>query len=162
MHPVHPMFRRPCRYTKLCTWAKIKWLGNIFQFQVHIHSKAFWKNTQLKSTASYVWIEKINYWELRSNNCHVCPRTLTLKNIFFRKKTFFIFQDRKLKLSASVWNRLSLNLTKFQLNQTTNRKNENNNCLNKLSELKFCEVSWNSISSRCLKFQLSILKNKKV
>ena len=26
-----------------------------------------------------------------------------LKNIFFRNKTFLVFQDRKLKLSASVW-----------------------------------------------------------
>ena len=74
----------------------------------------------------------------------------------------FVFQDRKLKLSASVWKRISWNLTKFQLNQTTDRKNENNNCLNELNELKFCEVSRNSISNRCWKFQLSILKNEKV
>jgi hypothetical protein len=47
---------------------------------------------------------------------------------------------------------------KFQLNQTTDKKDENNNCLNKLNELKFCEVSWNWTG----KFQLSILKNKKV
>jgi hypothetical protein len=51
------------------------------------------------------------------------------------------------------------NLTKFQLNQITNRKIENNNCLN---ELKFCEVSRNSILNKFWKFQLSILKNKKV
>ena len=41
-------------------------------------------------------------------------------------------------------------------------KNANNNCLNKLNELKFCEVSLYSISNRCWKFQLAILKNKKV
>ena len=41
------------------------------------------------------------------------------------------------------------NLTKFQLNQMTNRKNENNNCLNKLNKLKLCEVSRNSISNKC-------------
>ena len=44
--------------------------------------------------------------------------------------------------------------------QTTDRKIENNNCLNELNDLKFCEVSRNSISNRCWKFQLSILKNK--
>ena len=37
------------------------------------------------------------------------------------------------------WNGILWNLTKFQLNQTTNRKNENNNYLNELNELKFCE-----------------------
>ena len=54
------------------------------------------------------------------------------------------------------------NFTKFQLNQTTNIKNENKKCLNKLRELKFCEVSGNSFSNRRWKFQLSIIKNKKV
>ena len=42
------------------------------------------------------------------------------------------------------------------------KKDENNNCLNKLNELRFCEVSSNSISNWTWKFQLSILKNKKV
>ena len=41
----------------------------------------------------------------------------------FLEKNFFVFQDRKLKLSASVWNRILWNLTKFQLNQATDRKN---------------------------------------
>ena len=41
------------------------------------------------------------------------------------------------------------NLTKFQLNQTTDTKNENNNCVNELNELKFFEVSRKSISNRC-------------
>ena len=50
------------------------------------------------------------------------------------------------------------NLTKFQLNQTTEEKNKNNNCLNELNELQLCEVSWNLISNGCWKFQLSILK----
>ena len=49
-----------------------------------------------------------------------------------------------------------LNPTKFQLNQTTRRKNVNNNCLNELNELEFCEVSRNLFSNRCWKFQLSI------
>ena len=42
------------------------------------------------------------------------------------------------------------------------KKDENNNCLNKLNELKFCEVSRILISNWTWKFQLSILKNKKV
>ena len=42
------------------------------------------------------------------------------------------------------------------------KKHENNNCLNKLNELKFCEVSRIKISNWTWKFQLSILKNKKV
>ena len=37
-----------------------------------------------------------------------------------------------------------------------------NNCLNKLNELKFCEVSQILISNWTWKFQLSLLKNKKV
>ena len=42
------------------------------------------------------------------------------------------------------------------------KKHENNNCLSKLNELKFCEVSRILISNWTWKFQLSILKNKKV
>ena len=34
-------------------------------------------------------------------------RDYGLKYIFFRNKTFFVFQDRKLKLSVSVWKRIS-------------------------------------------------------
>ena len=53
-------------------------------------------------------------------------------------------------------------VTKFQLNQTIHRKVKNNNCLNELNEMKFCEVSRKVISNWCWNFQLSILKNKKV
>ena len=38
-----------------------------------------------------------------------------LQKKYFRNKTFFVFQDRKLKLSGSVWNWVSWNLTKFEL-----------------------------------------------
>ena len=55
----------------------------------------------------------------------------TAKKIFSLGIKLFFDQDRKLKLSASVWRRISWNLTKFQLNQTIDRKNENNNCLNR-------------------------------
>ena len=72
------------------------------------------------------------------------------------KKNFFVFQDRKLKLSASLWKRLSWNLTKFK---TIFIFNFSIGCL---IELKFCEVSWNSFSNRWWQFHLSILKNRKV
>ena len=42
--------------------------------------------------------------------------------------------------------RVPWDLAKFQLNQTTDRKNENKDCLIELNELKFCEVSRNYIS----------------
>ena len=62
-----------------------------------------------------------------------------VKKHSFRDKTFFF----KIK----SWNCQQLfENTKFQLNQTTNRKTENNNCLN---ELKSREVSRNSISNKC-------------
>ena len=44
-------------------------------------------------------------------------RDYGLKNIFLGIK-LFAFQDRKLKLSASVYKKISWNLTKFQLIQT--------------------------------------------
>ena len=91
-----------------------------------------------------------------------CLETTASIIFFLGIKLFFVVQDKKLKLLASVWNRISSNLTKFQLNQTTNRKNENNNCLNELTGLKFCEVSQKSIYNRCWEFQLCILKNQKV
>jgi len=46
-------------------------------------------------------------------NYHGVFRGYGLKNISFRNKTFYVFHDRKMKLSASVLT----NLTKFQLNQ---------------------------------------------
>ena len=51
---------------------------------------------------------------------------------------------------------------KISTQADNDRKNENNNCLNELNELKFCEVSRISITNRCWKFQFSILKNKKL
>ena len=70
-----------------------------------------------------------------------------LNYIFVRNKTFLFFEIESWKLLASVWKLILWNLTKFQLNQTTKRKNRNSNCLNELNELKFCEVSRNSFSS---------------
>ena len=82
-----------------------------------------------------------------------------LKRYFFRNDFFFIFQERKLKLLASVWKRIFWDLTKSQLNQTTDRKNDNNNWLNELNELKFCEVSQKSMLKVLLFY---LVKGKKV
>ena len=76
-----------------------------------VHSKTFTEN----------WVSKQSFFVLILT---------TAQKIFFLGINFFVFQDRKLKLLASVWKRISWNLTKFQLNQTTDRKNVNNNCLN--------------------------------
>jgi hypothetical protein len=78
---------------------------------------------------------------------------------FFLGIFFFVFQYRKLKLSASVWKWILWNLTKFQLIQTIVTYIFSLCCL---IELKFCEVSRNSFLNRCWKFQPSILKNEKV
>ena len=53
-------------------------------------------------------------------------------------------------------------LQNFNLIRQPIKKDENNNWLKKLNELKFCEVSQNPISNWTWKFQRPILKNKKV
>ena len=74
------------------------------------------------------------------------------KKISFMNKTFLF-----LKIESCLFEK---EFCQTSLNQTTNRKNGNNNCLNELNEFKFCEVSRNSISNSCWKFQFSILKTK--
>ena len=71
--------------------------------------------------------------------------TLDLDHGFFRNKTFLFFKIESWNFQYLFEKEFRENLTKFQLNQTTNRKNENDNCLNKLNELKVCEVSRNTI-----------------
>jgi hypothetical protein len=68
-----------------------------------------------------------------------------LKNIFFRNKTFSFFK-------IESWNFQHLFETEFcETSQNVNsirqliEKNENNNCLNELNELKLCEVPQNFI-----------------
>ena len=75
---------------------------------------------------------------------------LGLAHIFFRNETFFVCQDRQLKFLAYVWFRISWYLTKFQLSQTTHRKNWIKSCLYELNKLKFCKVSRN-LKNRCWK-----------
>ena len=84
-----------------------------------------------------------------------------IKKYFVRNKTFFVFQDRKLKLSIPVRNGISWNLTKFQLIQLIQIISIFIFSISYLIELNFSEDSRNSISNRCWYFQLSILKNKK-
>jgi hypothetical protein len=56
---------------------------------------------------------------------------------------------------------------KFQLIQTTDRNIENNNCLNELNDLKFCEVSQNfkqmlKVSAFYLEKQKSFIPKKNI
>ena len=75
-----------------------------------------------------------------------CLETTASIIFFLGIKLFFVVQDKKLKLLASVWNRISWNITKFQLIQTIFN-----------SILSVVWLSWNFV-----RFQLSILKNKKI
>ena len=117
---------------------------------------------ELNLTSSYLTLQLLWWWSAIAGKVIVfklCSELLLWKIIWdwcwlwHTVGLWLICRHRELR-TPPTWN-----LTKFQLNQTTDRKNENNNCLN---ELKFCEVSQNSIFNRCWKFQLSILKNKKV
>ena len=79
-------------------------------------------------------------------------RDYGLDHLFFRDTTFLFFKIEPCTFQH-LFEKKMWNLTKFQLNQTTDRKNGNKNCLNELNELKFCEVSrkglqswWNGIS----------------
>ena len=85
-----------------------------------------------------------------------------LKKYFFRNKTFLFFKIESWNFQVQFEIEFRETMQNFNSIRQPIKKHENNNCLNKLNELKFCEVSRNSISNRCWKFQLSILKNKKV
>ena len=74
-------------------------------------------------------------------------------NIIFRNKTFLFFKMESWNF-PHLFEKEFCNLIKFQLNQTSVRKNVNNKCLNELNDFKFCEVSTDT-----KKFQLSFLKN---
>ena len=81
----------------------------------------------------------------------ICWKSLGL----FRDYGLIFFQDRKLKLSACVWKRISWNLTKFQLIQLIVFP----------LFLSIVWLSWNFVrfheilfKNRCWKFQLSISK----
>ena len=124
-----------------CSGSAVNKLKVAFQYTFSIQSKVNYKD----------WSFNWKVWFFQSK---------PLLKIGSVDKAFFVLILTTAK--KSVWNRISWILTKFQLNQTTDRKNYNSNCLNKLNQSNFCEVSWNSISNRCWKFQLSLLKNKKV
>ena len=95
----------------------------------------------------------------RTGQCSDLETWLRLYFFFFGIK-LFVFQDRKLKLSASVQKWISWNLTKFQLIQLIQTNVIYIFSLCYLIALKFCEVSRTSFLKRCWKFQLLILKNK--
>ena len=85
-----------------------------------------------------------------------------LKISFFRNKTFLFFKIESWNFQVQFEIEFRETSQNFNSIRQPIKKDENNNCLNKLNELKFCEVSQNSISNWTWKFQLSILKNKKV
>ena len=87
-------------------------------------------------------------------------RGYSLKNIFFRNKTFLVFQNRKLKHLASVWNDILWNLTTYQLIQHIHTIVIFNFCIGCLIELKFCKVPRNSFSNRCWNFFKSLSISK--
>ena len=86
-------------------------------------------------------------------------RDYSLQN-FFRNETFFVFQDRKLKLSASVRKEFPETSQSFNSFSSFRQLLISFFSICCLIELKFCEVSQNSFSNRRWKFQQSILKNK--
>ena len=106
------------------SWRKIIWiLRNSWRLHVQLqrwlpvsmtslvdHSDAnTYRNVASRSTCYYSWNQKF----------YIFKSWLLTCRIFFRNKTFFVFQDRKLKFSASYWFRISWILTKFQLIRTT-------------------------------------------
>ena len=85
-----------------------------------------------------------------------------LKNIFFRNKTFLFFKIESSNFQVHFVIEFRETLQNFNTIRQLIKKDENNNCLKKLNELKFCEDSRILISNWTWKFQLSSLKNKKV
>ena len=61
-------------------------------------------------TVAENWVSKKSWFVLILKPVH------SWLSLYFLGKNFFVFQDTKLKFSRISWN-----LTKFQLNQTTNR-----------------------------------------
>ena len=77
-----------------------------------------------------------------------------------RNKTFLVFQNRKLKHLASIWNDILWNLTTFQLIQHIHTIVIFNFCIGCLIELKFCKIPRNSFSNRCWNFFKSLSISK--
>ena len=82
----------------------------------HFNSLSLFRQLLFSSFLSVVWLS----W----NFCEI-------SQFFFKKEveTFRIFLKKNF-----------VNLTKFQLNQTTNRKNGNKNCLNTLNEFTYFDL----------------------
>ena len=129
--------KRPCVHDRIVFQVSI--LRNSACHRCTITHVCRLKNTRWKVKLASAGQNRC--WKLGQQNA-ICGNYLVLfrdcglAHIFLGIK-LFVFQDKKLKLLASVWKRISWNLAKFQLNQTTHRKNENNNCLIELNELNF-------------------------
>ena len=122
------------------------------------------RNLSIRSSIGPSWQNL--HWKLGqlapSFGCFLVYKRLRLKKYFcLGIKLFFVFQDRKLKLSESVWKRISINLSEFEVIQLIQAIVIFNLSIGCLIELKLCELSLNSFSNRCWKFLLSIVENKK-
>ena len=65
---------------------------------------------------------------------------LRLKLFIFLGIKLFCFSKQKAETFSICLKKNFINLTKFQRNQTTDRKNGNKKFLNELNKLKFCQV----------------------
>ena len=63
------------------------------------------------------------------------------KKIFFRNKTFLFFKIESWNFQVQFKIEFRETMQNFNSIRQPIKKHENNNCLNKLNELKFCEVS---------------------
>ena len=99
-----------------------------------------------------------NFNSIKTMNCN------GLKNISFRTKTFMFSKIESWNFQHLFWNWILRNLTKFQLNQTIDKKNENNNCLNELCAfVKFHEILYKQmlkVSAIYLEKQKSFIPKK--
>ena len=103
------------------------------------------------------------FWKIESVNKAFFVLILTTAwNFFFRNKTFLFFKIESWNFQVQFEIEFRETLQNFNSIRQLIKKDENNNCLNKLNEWKFCEVSQILISNWTWKFLLSILKNKKV
>ena len=98
----------------------------------------------------------------KSEILHFKVSITIMPHIFFRNKTFLFFKIEGWNFQVQFEIKFRESFQNFNSIRQPIKKDENNNCLKKLNELKFCEDSRILISNWTWKFQLSSLKNKKV
>ena len=76
-------------------------------------------------------------------------RDYGLNYIFFTNKTFLFFKIESCNFQHLFKKEFRETSQNFNSIRQPIEKKENNNCLNKLNEFKFFEVSRNSFSNRC-------------